>query len=808
MVHFDSFSRNLRLSLRQIRRRPGFAAAIILTLGLAIGANTAIFSFVNALLIRPFPFRDPGQLVEIHSIRGGQPGKLSIREILDIQEQTTILESIAAHTNSSGGYNFGGEGRPEEWKTILTTGNLFEVLGVPLALGEKWPQPHDRTRDYRVILTYGVWQRCFGGRPDIVGKTITLDHAPGYVIHGVTAQGFDFPRGIEVYRSIGGFANYERRDSRNVVGIARIRQPHSVERFQAELEAVSHRLATLYPATNDGLSFRASAFREMYSGDVRPYLVVLLCAVGFVLLIACSNVVNLLLSRALSREREIAVRIAMGAGRSAILQQLLTESIVLSLTAAGVGLALAYWWMKLLRAIVGAELPAWMVITIDGRVLVFTIIIASLAGIVSGLMPVLQLSRGVFAGSLKEAGRGNSGGRLAGRLRDGLVITEVAGAFLLLAGAVLMIRGFNHLQEREKGFRADSIQTFRVALGWKRYSTQEQISQYYERTQQNLAAIPGFHGVAFIYNPPLARLDAEPLTVQIEGQSPADAHRNPYVNVQMISENYFDLMKIPLKAGRFFTEFDRIGSEPVAIVSERLAKSLWPGEDPLGKRLLFDPAARTPNVYHKVVGVVGNVLHRELGGEASFEMYLAYRQRCDANEYMLVKTGLSQGEFEQRAEEVMWAIDPEQSVFDFRRYDQRIMDGMWQLRISRMLLTVFGVVAVVLAAIGIYGVMSYLVGQRVREMGIRLALGATPPAVRALIVKRGAFLGAIGTGAGMLAAGALGRLIEHHLHYVSGRDPLSFAAPLCLLFAVTIGACALPAWRASRIDPAVTLRAE
>jgi putative ABC transport system permease protein len=802
----EALSRNLRLSIRQIRRQPGFAAAVVLTLALAIGANTAIFSFVNALLIRPFPFREADQLVEIRSMRGGQPGRLSIREILDIQQQATSIEAIAAHTNSAGGYNFSGEGRPEEWKTILTTGNLFDVLGAPLALGGTWPQPLDRTRDARVVLTYGVWQRRFGGRRDIIGKSITLDHMTGYIIQGVTAEGFDFPRGVEIYRSIGGFANYERRDSRNVVGIARIRRRYSVERLQAELDAVSHRLSTDYPDTNAGLSFRATTFRNIYAGDARPYLVVPLCAVGFVLLIACSNVVNLLLSRALSREREMAVRIAMGAGRSAILGQLLTESIVLSFAAAGLGLALAYWWMKLLRAIIGAELPGWMVIEIDARVLAFTAGIAVLAGIISGLAPALQVSRGSLTESLKEAGRGNSGGRLAGRLRDWLIVAEVALAVVLLAGAGIMIRGFGSLLTQDKGFRAESIQTFRVALG-VHYAAQDAKVQYYERAQREIAAIPGVQGVAFIYNPPLSRLDAVPPPVQTEGQSAAEALHNPYVNLEMVSDNYFELMKIPLKAGRFFTAFDRPGTELVAIVSERLAKLLWPGQDPLGKRLMYNPASGR-NPYYKVVGVAGNVQLLEMGGEPGLEMYLSYRQRCDSNEYMLVKTALAPREFERRVQQIMWGIDTEQSVFDFQSYEQRILDSIWQLRISRVLLIVFGGVALVLAAIGIYGIMSYLVGQRTREMGIRLALGATPAEVRLLIVRRGAILGITGAAMGLLAAAGLGKAIEHNLRYISGGDPVSFAVPFTVLLIVTVGACAAPAWRASRVDPAVTLRQE
>jgi putative ABC transport system permease protein len=803
----ESLRRNLRLSFRQIRRQPAFAAAVVLTLGLAIGANTAIFSFVNALLIRPFPFRDPGQLVEIHSIRGGQQGKISMREVLDIKEQVTVLDSIAAHTGAAGGYNYSGEGKPAEWRAILNTGNLFEVLGAPLEIGGKWPDITDRQRDYRVILSYGVWQSSFGGRRDVVGRKITLDHAAGYEIHGVARRGFDFPRGTQVYRSIGGFAMYDKRDFRNVVGIARIARPHSVARLQLELDALTRRLAEQFPDTNAGLSLRAVSFRDLYTGDVRPYLLVLLGAVGFVLLIACANVVNLLLSRALGREREMAVRIALGARRSAVLGQLLTESTVLSLTAAGLGLALAYWWMKLLRTMIGFELPEWMVIELDGRVLAFTAVISVLAGIVSGFAPAWQLSRDSLGDSLKEASRGSSGGRFASRIRDWMIVGEVALAVVLLAGAGLLIRGFLQLQSRDKGFQAESISTFRVALGWKRYVNQESIARYYERGLQQLATVPGIEGVAFVSSPPLARLESSaPNTVQVEGQSVSEALRNPYVNYQSISESYFELMRIPLKAGRIFSRFDTKDVEPVAIVSERLAKTLWPGKDPLGQRLLYNPVSRTPGTYRKIVGIAGNVQHSELGGEPSLDLYVPYRQSASANQYMLARTRLSPRDFENRAQQAMWAIDSEQSIFDFNTYEQRILNSIWQLRISRVLLILFGLVALTLAAIGIYGVMSYLVGQRTREMGIRLALGASPSSVQGLIVRRGILLSAIGLAVGLAGAILLGRILQGVVRGVSGTDPLSLAGALLVLFAVTVAASAVPAWRASRIDPAITLR--
>ena len=803
----ETLFRNLRFSFRQIRRQPGLAVTVILTLGLAIGANTAMFSFVNALLLQPFPFRDSDQLVEIYSMRGGQPGRISMREMLDIRDQVSVLEGVAGRTAGFGGYNFSGDGKPQEWKTVLITGNLFEVLGVPLAIGNKWPGNADRNRDNRVIISHGVWQSCFAGNRSVLGKKIVLDHAEGYQIDGVAQSLFDYPQGIEVYRSLGGFTAGERRDFRNLIGVARIKRPYGISLLQAELDALANRLAQQYPDSNAGLSFHAESFRDVYSGNVRPYLLVIFGAVLFVLLIACGNVVNLLLSRALARDREIAIRTSLGASRWALVWQLLTESTVLSIAAALLGLVLAYWSVKALRATIGVELPSWMVIEISSAVLIFTMAASVLTGIVSGLAPAFHACRSSSSEALKAGGRGGTTNLVAGRLRDLLIISEVSVALVLLAGAGLLVRTFADMQSRDRGFRSDSITTFRVFLGWKRYIDQPTISRYYDRALEVLSAIPGVEEVALAPNPPLARQEeSSPNTVQAEQQPVEEALRNPYVVRQNISESYFKLMSISLKAGRYFTQFDRAGSGLVAIVNERLAARLWPGRDPVGQRLRYGP--RSKDAYRTVVGVVANVQQAELGGDVSYDYYVPYRQQADANEYVLVKTRLPFRTFASKAEQTMWTIDSEQSVFDFKTYEDRILAGIWQLRLARTLLILFAAVALVLASIGIYGVMSYVTAQRTREMSIRLALGATPGEIRALVIRRASLLGITGIVIGAAGAMFLEMMLRSLIPGVSGIDPLSTLVSLIVLFTVTIAAGAVPSWRASRADPAITLRQE
>jgi putative ABC transport system permease protein len=799
------FYHDLRYVLRQASRQPGATAIAVLTLALAVGANTAIFSFVNALLIRPFPFHDPEQLAEIYSVRGGQRGSMSMREVLDVKEQVDIIEAIAAHTGVAGGYNYSGSGKPAEWRADLITGNLFEVLGVPLAEGRPWPDTSDRNRDYRVILSHAVREASFAGT-SAVGQSISLDHAPGYRIDGVAMEGFDFPARVEVYRSIGGYTSYDRRESRNVTAIARIRRPFTVQRLQQELDAVSVRLANSFPESNRGLSFRAIPIRDVYSAAARPYLWILLAAVGAALAGACANVASLLLSRAIAREKEIAVRIALGAGRSGILRLLLAESAVISAAASAIGVALAVWWMAAIRNLVGAQLPQWLRIDLDWRVLAFAVAISVLTALACGLFPALQLAKDVHHDILKDGSRGTTLGRRARFAKNAIVGIQIALSSMLLSATGSIVHGLLTLQSSDKGFDSGGIATFRVALGWKRYTDQKTIGGYYERALESLRHAPGVTEAALVTNPPLARqATASPGSVQLEGQSNDEALRNPYVNRQNVSESYFELLGIPIVAGRAFNSFDRENGASVAIVSERLARVLWPGEQALGKRLAYRSGSGT-SVLRMVVGIAGDVQHDELGGQAGLDLYIPYRQEAAANQYLLARTALPLNQFRSVAEEALWSIDSEQSLFDFASYDQRIENSIWQLRLSRLLLLLLSAMSLALAAVGIYGAISFSVAQQKREIGIRLALGATPGRTAVQVIRGAALLALAGCAGGFAGAVLLQSVLAAWLP--AGADFSEWIPPITALmaFVVAVGASAQPAWKAFRIAPDTLMR--
>jgi putative ABC transport system permease protein len=808
----ETIWQDLRYGARTLIKKPGFTFVVALTLALGIGANTAIFSFVNALLLRPLPYRDADRLVRVATLRGKEEGRLSMLELGDLREQAPVFESVAPYIPGAQ-YNYSGDGPPEELASTLVSRDLFNTLGVELLRGGLWPEGYDLERNFGVIITYDLWQRRFGGDPNVLGRKITLDAAPFYVIHGVTPRGFNFPGNVQIFRSIAindRLPNYKDRDARNVYAVARLKPGVSYEQARAELAAFSRRMAETYPTINAGLSFTLNPLRDFYVGGVRPYLWLLLAVVGFVLLIACANVINLLLARSLAREREIAIRTALGAGRSRLMRQLLTESLLLAAVGGLVGLATGWGWVRLSRSLVRAELPGWVTINIDWRVLAFTLAVSILTGLIAGLAPALQTSRPDLNELLKEGAKG-SPGRARSQLRKALVVAEIALALVLLVGAGLMVKSFFRLQQTELGFSPDNLLTLRVALPWRKYSDAqgpERQKQFYQQLLERLAALPGVESAAITSNLPLSSERQEgKLTFTVEGQSAEEQQSNPYLNDLRVSPNYFPTIGVRLIKGRLLNEFDTAETERVGVVSRRLAERAWPGQDPVGKRLKVGGANSQSN-WTTIVGVVGDVKHEEIAGEGGLDLYVSYRQVGDSNMYLLLRTKVAPMALAEAATRAVWEGDPEQSTFNIVTMDERIVDTVWQRRLSGALFIVFGALALVLASVGVFGVMSYTVSQRTREIGVRVAMGARPRDVLTLVIGHGAKLIAAGLGAGLIVSLVAARIIDSLLYQVSATDPLTYLAVLILLAAVALVACYIPARRAMKVDPMTALRTE
>ncbi len=807
----ETFWQDLRYGARTLGKRPGFTVVVILTLALGIGANTAIFSFVNGLLLRPLPYKDADQLVRITALRGNEEGRFSMLELKDMREQLGSFESIGAYIPGAQ-YNYSGDGAPEEFSAILASREFFDVMGVPLALGTVWPVEYDRERNFGVVLTHEVWKRRFGGDPNVLGRKITLDAAPFYTIYGVLPPNFNFPSTTQVFRSIAinkNLPNYEERDKRNVYAVARLKPGVSVEQARVELAAFSQRLATTYPDLNKGLSFTLKPLRDLTVGDVRPYLWLLLAAVGFVLLIACVNVVNLLLTRSLAREREIAIRTALGAERGRLVRQLLTESVLLAGCGGLVGLAFAWLSVRGLKALIRAELPSWVAIELDWRVLLFTLGVSLLTGLIAGLAPALQASKPDLNDLLKEGAKGSQGGRQ--QLRKVLVVAEVALAMVLLIGAGLLVQSFRRLQQAELGFNPNSLLTMRVALPWRKYGGEqgpEQQKQFFQQLMGRLSALPGVESAAMTSNLPLASERQEgKLTFTIEGQSADEQQRNPFANDLRVSPNYFSALGIGLIAGRYLNDADTANTERVAVISQRMAERMFPNQEPIGKRLKVG-AVTSEAKWATIVGVVGNVKHEAIAGDSSFDIYTSYQQIVDSNMYLLLRTKVPPHTLTTAATQAVWAGDPEQSTFNIVTMEERIADTVWQRRLAGTLFLVFAGLALLLAAIGIYGVMAYTVSQRTREIGVRMALGARSVDVWRLILGQGLKVVVLGVAIGLIAAFALSRVMASLLFGITASDPQTYASVAVLLVIVALLACFVPARRAAKVDPMIALRAE
>ncbi len=805
----ENLFQDLRFGLRVLGKNPGFTAVALLVLALGIGANTAIFSVVNAVLLRPLPFRNPGQLFLVwhvppqKSFPGTSTFSVSPANYLDWQNQNHVFERMAALGLRR--FNLSGRGEPESVAGSHVAADFFTLLGVQAGLGRTFISEDDQPGHGNVVVvSHAFWQSHFGGNPNSLGQSLRLDNQ-SYTVIGVMPPKFEFPFQTQLWVPLA-WSDKDRavRGIHNYIVMARLKAGVDVKKAQAELDTISNRLAQQYPTDNAGWGAVVLPLREQLVGDVRPALLVLLGAVAFVLLIACTNVANLTLAKALGRRKEIAIRTALGAGRGRVLRQVLSEMVLLSLLGGVLALALAHYGVVAIASFLSGQLPLSVEIGLDGWVLAFTLGISILTGIIAGVTPAWHLTKTNLNDSLKE-GLGRTDVVSGGKTRGVLVVSQVALSLVLLIGAGLMIRTLWLLKSINPGFNPHNVLTVPLAISETKYSKVSQQTAFFNAVLDRVRGLPGVETAGQIDNLPLQGGSMQP--VAVEGQPVVPMADQPEVAVRLISPGYLRALRIPLVEGRDFTDADNAGSPPVILVSASFAKRFWPHQNPIGKHVTL---TFLPGVLREVVGVVGDLKQNGLADARAVEtVYHPMAQNPETTRMVLaVRTNSRPTSLLSAVSRAVHEVDPDEPIVNVATMDDIVDQSLLQQRLSMFLLASFAGLALVLAAIGIYGVQSYAVRQRVQEIGIRMALGAQVGDVFRLIVGQGLKLVALGIAIGLAAALALTRLMRGLLFGLSATDPVTFGAVAFLLMIIAVVACYLPARRAARVDPLVALRYE
>ncbi len=802
----NSLRRDVQYAFRTLARNPGFAAVSILALALGIGANTAIFTVVNSVLLQPLNFHKPEQLVRVRerNLKAGFPQfSLSPGNYLDFRDHNHSFSGLAAMGSAS--MNFAGTGEPERLRGVRVTTDFFGVLGVSPMLGRVFTtQEGQLGSQHVVILSYGLWQRRFAGSRGVLGQQLKLNDEL-YTVVGVMPADFRFGDRIEIWMPLAmDLQNWQQRGGHYLGGIGRLRDGVSIASAQADLNGIAARAAQAYPASNSGWDTTLESQQESVVGKVRPAILTLTAAVGFVLLIACVNLANLLLSRSAARRREIGIRNALGAGRGRLIRQLLTESVLLSGLGAAVGLALAWAGTRTLVTLTPDILPRAAEIGVDARVLLFTAGIAVLTGVLFGLAPAVQMARADLISTLREGGRGNSMGFRRNSVRSLLVIGEVALALVLLTGAGLLMRSFYHLQSVEPGFDPHDVLTFRTNLPGARYKGDAAVRAFYDRALAAVRALPGVTSAGTGQIFPLSGDDYILSFTQI-GKPPVPVGNQPSAAYYSVSAGYFEALRIPVQMGRVFTDHDTANSPAVCVISEAMARQFYRGENPIGQRLQVGNGSNKPA---EIVGVVGNVRDQELESFGRPAVYYPATQDPFSSMYFGVRAAGDPSALIAPIRAAIRSIDAELPVDAIGTVDDLVSKSLAQRRFSMLLMAIFASLALILAMVGIYGVMAYSVTQATQEIGIRMALGAGRSDVLRIVLTYGGLLMSVGLVAGIAAALGAGRLLATQLYEVKPFDPLTFAAVGAALVATGLAACLIPALRAMRVDPLIALRNE
>lgn len=803
---------DVRYGLRIFRKNPGFAAIAVLTLALGIGANTAIFSIVNSILLRPLPFKDPDRLVTL----GHAYPKLDLIApvsppgFINYRDRANVFESAAVSSGTS--VTMTGQGDAERIQGRQVSAAFFSTVGVAPILGRDFlPEEDQEGKGRVVILSQGLWQRSFGSDPNILGRIITLD-GESYTVIGINPATFNLYGQDELWMPLALPASQfgpERMTSEFLVMIARMRPGVTVEQAQSAMNTVAAQLIQEHPqnlAKDGSWGVSVKLLYENYVADIRPALFVLLGAVGFVLLIACANVANLLLARSSARRKEIAIRTALGAGRWRLVRQLLTESLLLSLVGGGLGLVIAIWGVDLLVKLNQNNIPRAQEVSVDSRILIFTFGLSLLTGIFFGLVPAIHASKTELTETLKEGGRTSGAGHRS-RFRSALVVSEIALALILLIGAGLMVKSFARLLQVNPGFQTQNVLTMRVSLPSLKYKEQPAVQAFYQQITEKVKNLPGVQSVGAVSTLPLSG-GVSSGSFMIEGQEIPEGELGPHSDRRTANTGYFETIGIPLLKGRYFNERDNAESPKVVIIDETLAGKYWPGQEPVGKRISYNRDSKGDRIWREVVGIIGSIKHKSLDAEYKGTVYSPHNQIAMSNMALVVRSSGSPENMTSMVRGAIQSVDKDVPIFRVSTMEKLVNESVAPKRFSMLLLGIFAAVALVLAGVGLYGVMSYGVSQRTHEIGIRMALGAQRGDVLRMVVGQGMLLALIGMGAGLIGAFALTRVMQRLLFGVSATDPLTFIIVPFILAVIAMLACYIPARRATRVDPMVALRYE
>ncbi len=812
----ERLGQDLRYAVRWLRRDPMLALTAGLTLAICIGANTTVFSIVNSILLRPLPYPGSERIYAVIEHTGPGPAEGIGADYYSLREQNRVFEEIAAFDSTT--LNWTGVEKPEQLDAAQVTPSFFRVMGTPPMMGRFLaPEEQGEKAPAVVVLSYAFWRSRMGSDPRAVGRTITLDRLPNTII-GVMPQGFDYPRGTQIFRPLPMDEATQRprsvmRPMRLVNMLAKLKNGVSELELTTEMARLTHNIRREYPKESesggflDRMAILAQPLQKRLTGDLRPALLVLSGAVGLVLLIACVNVANLLLARASARQRELAVRLALGSHRRRIIQQMLTESMMLALPGGLIGVAVTYFAVLGLNAWKPLVLQNYPAITMDLRILGFTFGLTLLTGLVFGMAPAVTAAGFSIHEALKTGGPVHSGGRTAVRLRQLLVVAELSVSLVLLIGAGLLARSFLKLAHTDLGFPAENLLTLRVNLVGSRYATAEAQKTFYEEVLRRIKQLPMVRQAAVSTEIPLGESWGNIVAFEVFGRTPVPLAQWPQVNLTAVNRDFFQTLAVPLRSGRIFDSDDSAKSSDKIAVNEAFARKIFPGENPLGQRLIL---YRNSGDW-TIVGVVGDVRGSALGAEPAPLIYRCIdqvRSRFLTRMGLMVRTTGDPRTAIRAVEGQVYAVDRNQPVFDVKTMDERLDASLAPQRFHLVLIGTFAGIALVLSALGVYGVLSYLVTRRTREIGIRIAMGAQPGEVRRLVVGESLVLAVLAVLAGRGGAWGLTRYLQSMLYGVTARDGATFAVMPVVLLALAIAASVVPAWRASRIDPMAALREE